>query len=148
MSARARGLLTKTLPGSNGLLCPVENSLAFRREPHIALTALHDGHAEFFFKMTYRGGQGGLRDAADFCRAREMLFSRECHQIFKLTNEHGLAAQMVFSAKVCHLRAASGAPLRPFRRCAYRKCPTSGSPPLTGRRRFTSLSSRYNITRS
>src|SRR5882757_6446347 len=108
MSARARGLLTKTLPGSNGLLCPVENSLAFRREPHIALTALHDGHAEFFFKMTYPGGQGGLRDAADFCGAREMLFSRECHQIFKLTNEHGLAAQML--ASDWDIRARSPSP--------------------------------------
>src|SRR5882757_2290265 len=94
MSARARGLLTKTFPGSNSLLCPIENSLAFRREPHIALTALHDGHAEFFFKMTNPGGQGGLRNAADFCRTGKMLFPRERHQIFKLTNEHGLAGRI------------------------------------------------------
>src|ERR1700676_3780009 len=92
MSTPTRPLLPQTFPSGDRLLRPIENFLALRREPHIALAALHDGNAQFFFKMANTGGKSGLRYATDLRRACEVLLSRERDQVFELTDEHGLVA--------------------------------------------------------
>ena len=61
---------------------------ALRRQADEAVAAFDDGRTEIFFQKADRRGQCRLGDATDLGGAAEMLFARQRHKIFELTQHH------------------------------------------------------------
>jgi hypothetical protein len=67
---------------------PFENALPVRCEPVKPLTALDDGDPELLFELTDAAGQRRLRHVTRLCGPREMLLTRERHEILQLPDIH------------------------------------------------------------
>ena len=66
----------------------LEGDLPLRRQAHISVAALDDRRPEIVLEQPNRGRKGRLRHVAGVCGAAKMLFARERHEIFELTEDH------------------------------------------------------------
>jgi len=78
---------------------PRENALAFGRKSDETMRALDDHHVEFLLEMSDCAGKRRLRNMTRLGRAAEVSFARECHEIFKLSDEHSVCTLAVAIAE-------------------------------------------------
>ncbi len=69
-------------------LCPGEYPFTLRGESRKALAALHDQHSKTVLQLLDSGRQRGLGDIAGGGGAREVLFARQRHYVFQVSNDH------------------------------------------------------------
>ena len=67
---------------------PLEDALAFGRQPVESLAALDDRHAQLLFELTNASGERRLRDVTGLRRAREVLFARQRDEVLELADVH------------------------------------------------------------
>ena len=82
---RAHFLAHRPRVGHDGAR-PVEHPLALGREAQEARSALHQHDAQGFLELLDAGGEGRLRDAAQFGGLAEILFPRQSQEILELVD--------------------------------------------------------------
>ena len=74
---------------------------ALGRQPDKAMAALDNRRPEILFEEADRRRKRGLRDMAGLGGAAEVLFSRQRHKIFELTQHHARAPRLIAGAQSC-----------------------------------------------